>query len=123
MYYRRLLKPVVAAFCLSILIGCMNRGDKILTDRLVGSWSSELIKTEWGLATFELRFQKDGHLRFVMMPEGGGSGFTREGTYKVKNSQFVSEIFNEGQSAAISFEGEDLIVDAASQPPRRFKRK
>lgn len=101
----------------------MKRGDKNLTDRLVGSWSSEPIKTEWGLATFELSFQKDGHLRFAMMPEGGGPGFTREGSYKVKNGQFVSQVFDEGQPAAISFEGEDLMIDAASQPPRRFKRK
>jgi hypothetical protein len=115
MHPRQVLTTFVSVFSLCILIN--------LADRLVGSWSSEPIKTEWGIATFELNFQNDGHLRFIMMSEGGGSNFTREGAYKVKNGQFVSEVFDEGQPAAISFRGEDLLVDTASQPPRRFKRK
>jgi hypothetical protein len=102
----------------------MKNSDESTRERLVGTWLSEPIQTEWGPAAFELTFQKDGHLKFSMLsPTGAGPGLTREGKYKVSKGQLVSEVFDKGQPAAASFDGRELIIDTASESPWRFKRK
>ena len=103
---------------LVLLCGCMGK-DKLL----VGRWLSEPIKTEWETLIFTFEFRSDGTLVSVVNSIDGGEGLTQHGSYSIKKGSLKSDIIGGGKPVKFWFDGADLFINTATDPPRRFKRQ
>lgn len=92
------------------------------SERLVGSWVSEPTNTEWGKVIIKFDFRSDGTLDSMINSVDGGEGLSRHGIYSVKSGRLVSDMMGRGEPVKFWFDGADLIIATATDPPRRFKR-
>lgn len=89
---------------------------------LIGDWKSEPADSEWGRVQFMVSFKENGQVEIEMMPVEGGKGIVTRGTFQIRGSNLTSDVIGGKEPAKIWFEGEKLIIDTTTDPPRRFEK-
>jgi hypothetical protein len=103
--------------CALALVSC----SKLMPD-LVGDWKSEPTDSEWGRVQFIVSLKENGKVEIEMMPVEGGKGIVTRGSYQIRGSYLTSDVIGGKEPVKIWFEGDKLIVDTETDPPRRFEK-
>lgn len=93
----------------------------IQSEKLLGSWLSEVRQTEWGEMKIMLNFQGRHRLALhLVSPDEVATWLAGEKGYRVIGRRIYSRIFK--QSIGFHFEGETLVLEPEGELPMRFHR-
>jgi len=112
----------IAAGCvLLVLMLAGIRYTHIQSEKLLGSWISEVQQTEWGELKVMLNFQGKHQVAFhLVRPDEVATGLAGEKGYRVIGRRIYSRIFK--RSVGFHFEGQTLVLEPEGEPPTRFHR-
>lgn len=119
----RISNPVLVLAFASLLTSCVTEKPTIDKARLLGSWQTQVVPTEWGPSVLEVTFYSDSELEFKLTQVSTQETLVSKGSYQLRGNKLVSEAINKGSAVSVLLEQDHLIIHTPSEKPHKFNRK